>query len=109
MINVDSEQILKWDIEQLWNACQILEEDEETHNTHIEIIQTVKEGIKIKVPIYYLIQEWWEVYPNTKRAKILGHGKYKIQDFMEEIETRTKLMRRIIYENIDNEQATTPR
>lgn len=109
MISVDREQILKWDIEQLWNACQILEEDEETPETDLKKIEQVKNGINIKVPIYYLIQEWFEVYPNNKRAKILGYGKYDMHEFMEEIETRNKIMRKIIHDNLEEEQSTEPR
>lgn len=109
MISADREQILKWDIEQLWNACQILQEDEETSQQDLQNIQAVKHGIKVKVPIYYILQEWFETYPNTKRAKIYGYGKYSIHDFMEEIETRTQIMRSIIYNNTEESASTEPR
>lgn len=109
MIDLDRENILKYDIEQLWNACQLLEEDPETLPEHKQNIQKAKNGIKIKVPIYHFIQEWFEIYPNTRKAKIIGYGKYELNDFMEEIETRNKIMRQILNENITDNTSTEPR
>lgn len=101
------DEILEWDTLKLWNAVQQI--DEETDGELKKEIQKIKEGIKLKIPIYYITQEWYDIYPTGKSLNIYGYGKFEVDTFMEEIQTRERIMRKIIYENINNPDPTEAR
>lgn len=102
----DPNEILEWDTEKLWNAVQQIKEEIEKQPRGYE---QAKNGIKIKFPIQYIINQWYDMYPSTKNARILGYGKTNIQNLLDEIEERNSIMRKIIIEHTDNEEATKPR
>ena len=77
---IQEDEILQWDTEKLWNAINMLDNKEDYH----EEIERIKFGRKVKIPIWYITNEWFEVYPSSAKIKILGYGKFKIWDFMEE-------------------------
>ena len=59
------DEILTWDIGKLWNGLkQITEETIEYEKQEKE----VKQGINLKIPIWYLINEWYEIHPTTNRG-----------------------------------------
>lgn len=102
----DPNEILEWDTEKLWNAVQqIKAELEKTPRGY----EKAKNGIRINFPIQYIIKQWYEEYPSTRRAKIIGYGKVNIQELEDEIEERNTIMRQIIIEHTDDEEATKPR
>lgn len=101
------DEILEWDTMKLWNAIQQI--DEETNGALKKEIDKVRNGIKLKIPIYYITQEWYDIYPTGQSVNIYGHNKYNINDFMEELQEREKLMRKIIFDNIDDEDPTISR
>jgi len=105
MSDVTRDDILSWDTNRLWNEIQLLDNKEEYT---VEISQ-VKFGDKIKIPIWWIMNEWYEIYPSSARIKIKGYGKYKIWSFMEEKEWRDNLMRNILIENITQLNPVGPR
>lgn len=105
MLAENPEEVLDWNTEKLWNAINLLENKED----YKKEISRIRFGTLIKVPIWYIINEWYEVYPSSARIKIMGYGKYKIWDFMEEKELRDSKMRKIIMENIEDDSPTEPR
>lgn len=115
MIDIENpDEIYEWDIGKLWNAFQVMLEKEDDEGTEYRTIYyneeiLVRKGIRIKIPIQYIINEWYEEYPHTKKIKISGHGKYKLIDFEEEKEERERIMRRIILDNLEDGENTTPR
>lgn len=101
------DEILEWDLMTLWNAVQQI--DEETNGEITKELIKAKEGIDLKIPIHYLTQEWYDIYPAGRGVNVYGYGKFDINTFMEEIQSRERLMRKIIYENIDDEDPTEAR
>lgn len=114
MIRIENpDEIYEWEIEKLWNTIKTYE-DEETERGKIKKIykkeiETIKNGINLKIPIWYLIKGWYIEYPNTKRVQVKGHGKVNIIEFMEEKERRENILRTIILENLEENTATEPR
>lgn len=105
MIDINPEEVLTWDIEKLWNTTkQLVNEQKYKKELH-----QIKFGINIEFPIHYIIYEWFELHPVSKKATIKGYGKYKLQPFIDEVEQREELMREIILENIGKEEIATPR
>lgn len=94
------DEILKWDMQELWAAVQQINEEEE--NEYEEEIKKIKQGIKLKIPIYYIIEEWYDIYPDGQNINIYGYDKMNIHEFMDEKEERERLMRKIIYESIED-------
>ena len=74
-----------------------------------KIKQKVKHGINMNFPIWYIHQEWYSTNPSTGRVTIQGHGKWKLQDFLEELEQRRLLMLKTIEEEINTPGTTIPR
>lgn len=104
MITLDNaDDIYEWDTEKLYNAVQSISDADEG------IMQQVEQGLNIKFPIDYITQEWYEVYPTSRKAKIYGFGKISLQDFLEEKKARDRLMRQLIEEEIDKPGTTIPR
>lgn len=100
------EEILEWDTEKLWNAVNIIKQE---IGAEPRGYKKAKDGIRIYFPIYYITNKWYETYPSAKRAAIFGYGKVSIQDFMKEIEDRDTIMRNIIMEHIEDDEAIKPR
>lgn len=107
MIDINPEEVMDWNTTKLWNTLQTLRADEDS-SISIEEYEQVKEGVRIKVPIWYITQEWYELYPSSKKMLILGFGKFRISDFMNEKDERDRIMRRLILENLP-EGVTAPR
>lgn len=110
---METENINKMDTEELWNTFDLLMEEEDENGKPLKKkyeneIRLIKEGFRIKIPIWYLTQGWYEIYPSGARAKVLHYGKYSLKDFMEEKEKREKAMRAIIMEN-EEEGPSQPR
>lgn len=64
------------------------------------LYENVSVGIKIKVPIQYFVNGWYKVFPNTKRAKISGHGKCNLIAFLEEKELRETMIKNFLTETL---------
>lgn len=94
------------EIQELWKYTQILKQEQEIDNT---TYNKIKNGIKITIPIWYFTEEWYELYPSSKKAKIHGYGKIPIETFMQEIEERETLMKTTIIQNLTDESPTEPR
>lgn len=113
-LDYDSDLLYEYDLKKLWAVLQTLleqEDDEGTENKekyYLEVKQ-IKEGIDLKIPIWYLTNEWYDLYPSTKRVRVKGHGKISINKFMEEKEARETLIRNILLEEYDDGSNTTPR
>lgn len=105
MLTIENpDDIYTWTTNKLWNAVKTLE----LADDHEDLI-LIQEGIDIPVPIWHLTQEWYTLYPTSKKAHILGYGKYELRQFMQELENREKLMRQLIEEHLNQEETTTPR
>lgn len=108
-----TDNIYEWDTKQLWNAFSTLLNTPTENGTlkkeYEEEYEKVRYGHKIKIPIYYLTQEWYTQKPYNKAVKIEGYGIYKLTDFMEELEHRENIMRTIIIENTEEGGISNPR
>lgn len=100
-----TDDVFTWTTQKLWNAVKQIQQETNQYDKEIE---KVKMGYLIQIPIWYITQEWYEMYPSTKRIKIYGHGKYEIKDFMEDLEQRETTMRNIIL-NEQQEDTTDSR
>lgn len=108
MITIENpDEIYKWNIKELWACIQLLEPEQE--QLYEEEIRKAKYGQKIKIPIIYIMKNWTTENPENKRISIKGYGKYNILDYYDEIEEREKILRRIIFEAIEEEEITRPR
>lgn len=102
----EQKDIYSMDTETLWNI--FLEINEETKEYKKEM-DMVRNGINISFPIQYLINEWFEIYPASKRVTIKGYGKFEITKFMEEKEEREKIMRKTIAQEALSKEVEEPR
>lgn len=103
----DPDEVYQWDLTMLYNCAKAMEDD--INPKYRKLLQQAKHGIKIKIPIYYITQEWYELYAPGKTVGVQGHGKYNMQEFMDEIEEREKLLRKIILENQGQDDPTEAR
>lgn len=101
------DEIYTWNIEQLWNAINTI--PEENLKEYENKIYKIKHGYNIKVPIQWIIKKWYEEHPYAKRVSIWGYAKYELLPFIEEIEKREQEMRKIIEENIEDDEITQGR
>lgn len=107
-----TDDLLKWDIGTLWSSFQTImtyeDEEEKLSEKYKKEIEQVKNGIKIKVPIWYITNMWYEEHPSKKGVKILGYGRQDINNFQEEIEARKTIMRNIIHEETQTDDLSQP-
>lgn len=103
----DINEIFEWDLKKLWKAYQQIKEEESMHLG--QETQMIKHGIRVKIPIYYIINEWYEEFPSNKRVKIEGFGKLSIEDFYDEIEERERLIRQVIIDDYERGNPIEPR
>lgn len=106
MIDINPEEVLTWNTTKLWYMFNIIKQNTEIDQ---DIMEKVKNGINIKIPIWYITEEWYEIYPSTKKVAIKGHGKYELNHFMNEVEERDRIMKETIIENIDPGEIISPR
>lgn len=92
---METSEILNWNITQLYNYFLTIVENNKIKNK-------IKYGINLQIPIYYITNEYYEIYPQSKKVNIKGFGKIDIDIFMNELEDRENLMRKIIIEQLDN-------
>ena len=104
MKDINPEEILTWDLEKLWNFYVMIKENRDDKEYH-----QIKFGTKLIIPIRYLIEEWYEMYPTTKKVRVLGFGKFNITEFTDEIEEREKALRKAIEEEIQEDEIAEPR
>lgn len=116
MIDLQQQDIIKMELEELWNTYQILmeEEDEETEQRLDKIYEEETEEIKNgtsqkKVPLQWVLNGWYEPHPSSGKVTIMGMGKHELLPFLEDIEKRKTLMRKILIDNIEDESSTQPR
>lgn len=100
------EEVYEWPIHKLWNAFNSIARDDPEY---AQEYTDVKNGIKIKFPIHYIIEEWYNVYPRSNNATIEGHGIIPLNNFIDEKELRTIIMQDIIIKEFDNPKITEPR
>ena len=106
-IDINPTDIFEWDIAKLWRMYLVLTR---TSNINYDkLTQTLKYGIKVKIPIYYITNNWFHTFPQTQRAKIIGHNKTGLDELMNEIEERSTIMREIILKEIETTAITIPR
>lgn len=106
MIPLNPEDIMKMTTKELWETYTLIleqenEEGKDLEKEYEEDTQKIKNGIKIKIPIWYITKNWYEERPEHKKVKVTGYGKYEITSFMEEIDKREQIMRSIILDNIE--------
>lgn len=102
------EEILQWNIRQLWSQLLILIEEEPKIAKKKEI-ENIKYGISIRIPIQYLTNEWYDLYPSNKTATVKGYGRHKLLDLLDEIEERETMIRTILLDNLQQNPLITPR
>lgn len=102
--------IYSWSIKELWNYFnQIMNDEDDKGITlkqlYINEYNIIKYGSinKKGIPIHYINNEWYDLYPDHKIAIIRGFGKVNIDELLDEIDNREQLMRKIIIENTDEE------
>lgn len=102
-LDITTEEVLTWETKKLWNTINTIKNHEDAEINDEEINKT-KNGINIECPIWYFTEEWYDIYPSSKKVKIRGHGKYSIKEFMKEKENRDSIMRKIIIKNIEQDE-----
>jgi hypothetical protein len=107
-LDINPEDVLVWETKKLWNVVKKITHDAEGTISEQDIA-SIKMGITMDVPIWYITEEWYEIYPASKKVKVQGFGKFQLVDFMQEKELRDNLMRNIILENIDENGIVTGR
>lgn len=101
------DEIYQWDLEMLYNAVKAIEEELDTQER--ATLKKCKYGFKVKVPIYYITQEWYELYAPRKMMSVQGYGKFPMDEFMTEIENREQELRKIILDHDGEEDPTESR
>lgn len=96
----DSETILTYETDKLWKLIEIVK-DQETLDKNV--YEKVKYGIHCKFPIWYIINEWYRIYPATKNVHIRGYAKIPLELFMLEKDDRDTEMRKILAKMMDDE------
>lgn len=109
MINIENpDEIYEWDTAKLWNAVNMLDE-EEIEEEDLEKIETIKNGYNTTIPIEWFTYDWIKLYPHHKTARVPHYGDYPLEDLMEEWKYRQKLMREIIIKYCKTEDPTIGR
>lgn len=107
---LDTQQIIEMKLPELYDTYLLLRDTDEL--TQQEIQQTneaIEEGTTTKFPITHIIQEWYELYPTTGNAKILGHQKIPLKNFLKEIKKRETILRNIILTKTQEQEIINPR
>ena len=104
---MDEQDIYALDTRELYNLYKRTVAD--TGKDYENETYQVKNGIKINVPIWYYTEQWYELHPENKRVTIKGHGKHPINEFMEELDAREDIMRKVIIENNEIIESEEPR
>lgn len=107
-LKVDEERVLNAETKELWNILNSMRNSPD-NDIKASDYEKVKYGINLLVPIWYFTEDWYEIYPNSKKVAIRGHGKFSLDAFMDEKEERDSVMRGIIIENMDDEGIITGR
>lgn len=106
----DPIEIVKLGLAELYSLAEIMfhtdEIDEKEYN---ETIDLVENGVKIKIPLLYIINNYYKPFPSSKRVLIKGYGRYNIMAFDKEVKYRENLLRQMILNNIDDESPTESR
>lgn len=98
-IQLDIENLYEWNTAKLWEVfSQLYFEGLVPEQAYFE----VKFGCTIDFDIMYITNEWFEVFPSSKRMKMYGHGKLHLKDFDNEVQLRKNVMRDQISKEIDN-------
>lgn len=108
------EQVIKWEIKELWNVfLQLLNQEDNKgrslEHKYMAEKNMVKYGLYVKFPIHKVINEFIIEYPIYNKVSILGIGKYRDIDYYDEIDKRCSIMREILIENYDDDTITKPR
>lgn len=98
MEEITTNDVLSWNIEQLYAYMTILEE--ELENQDKLLFAQTKQGIMLQVPIEYIIKGYYEEFPSSKTTIIKGYGRVNIQTWFDEIEKRKSILRKIIYNKL---------
>lgn len=101
---IQLERLYEMGIGELWSILQQLKEE---HGINEKEYKQIKG--EDNIPIYWITEEWYSIYPATKTVIIEGIGKVKINEFMDEIEKRKALIRKYIIENTQEEEIISPR
>ena len=102
-MDIDPQDILTWNLEKLWASALVILDEETLSDLEREQLNIAKNGITIEVPIQYLTKKYYEEYPSSKKAKILGFGKLALTKLWEEIEKRENLLKKLIIDNMDED------
>ena len=102
-------EAIQYKLEDLYNVIElIIQQDDEDLNYPDEIklkYDLIRNGINLKIPLPYLTKkEWYTEYPNSKRVSILGHGKFPIMLFYDEIKERERICREIIIGELEEQE-----
>jgi hypothetical protein len=102
-MDIDPQEVVSWKLEKLWNTTLILLDDEELSELEARNMNYAKFGIKIKIPIQYILKSYYTEYPSSGNAKVLGYGKCKLQSLWDEIEKRETILRKLIIDNVTDD------
>ena len=102
VLEINPEDVMTWETKKLWNTLNTLKNDLDL-NIDMDIYTKCKFGIRIGCPVWYFTEEWYEIYPSSRKVKIVGYGKFWLKDFMQEKEDRDSLMRNLIIDNINED------
>jgi len=108
MTELDINQVMTWSLGQLYNYVKTIEED--LNEEEQELIKKCEKGeLLIPIHINYYIKEYYQEYPSSKKASIMGFGKIHITTLWKDIELRETTIRKIILDNLEEDSPTEGR
>jgi len=105
---MEAENIMSWELKELWAYIKTIEDDLENPEDKINILKA-KSGINIKIPINFIIKNFYHEQPEYLIVTVSGFGKYPLTTFHNEIDEREKILRSIIMEYNNGEYIITAR
>lgn len=85
---------------ELYSLIEVLKEEGILNNKEINKIKEVEDGIKMKIPLLYIIEKWYHPYPMDGKINIGSFGKFCIIEFYKEKRHRDSIMRKIILDHV---------
>lgn len=98
--------IYTWNIKELYRA--FLETTAESERDLKKELDLVKNGFEMKVPIYMLTDDVITLDYKKQEARLPYFGRHTMTTYKDELEKRETLMRRIIIEELDEEEMAEP-
>jgi hypothetical protein len=96
VLKIEEERLQEMDIETLYSILKDLLEDDPENSELKEVVDKVKNGIKLGFPIRAVIDGYAEEYPSRRMVRIIGINRFGLYPYKDELDERKSLARRTI-------------